>query len=243
MFKSLRLRSSITWHLAILLPSFCFCTQLAEAQSAGGEVHKPETWRFGAFFSWGAPPRYVITNSTVPISADLKLDLFSAGFEAGRLLGGAHGSGPFRGQAQARIELMPLWVGRYPSQLVSVKYSDAAQAKQTWNRHTFFGASATPVLMRWNFSSEQPRPVFPWLQVGGGILWTNHKFPITMWAAPASVINFTPQVGGGITLYGRKRQHVDIGVKVVHISNAGLGDSNPGLNQTIQGVVSYSLSR
>jgi hypothetical protein len=64
-----------------------------------------------------------------------------------------------------------------------------------------------------------------------------------MWAAPASVINFTPQVGGGVTVFGRSRRSISVGVRVVHISNAGLGDSNPGLNQTIQGVVSYSLSK
>jgi hypothetical protein len=244
MFMRPTSRLAYLWRIAILLLALCWCTHISVAQST--EIRTPETsraWRFGAFLNWGGPPHYVIANSNIPVSAKLKLGIISAGFEAGRLLGARHGAGILRGQAEGRLEIAPLWIGRYPSQVVLVLAPDGSRSSVAWEGQNFFGVSATPALVRWNFSGEPSKRLIPWLQMGGGLLWTNHKFPLTMWAAPASAINFTPQIGGGFTFFGRGRQSVDIGVKIVHISNAGLGDSNPGLNQTIQGVVSYSLSK
>src|SRR5260370_31530486 len=110
-------RSSYAWRVAIVLLTLCWCTRISTAQSTRNEVYEDERiWRFGAFFTWGAPPQYVIANSQAPISANLKLEIFSAGFEAGRILGRRHEAAPLRGQAEARIEVVPFWIGRYPSQ-------------------------------------------------------------------------------------------------------------------------------
>ena len=78
----------------------------------------------------------------------------------------------------------------------------------------------------------------PWAQLGGGLLWTNHKFPLL--GGSTSVINFTPQIGFGESTFVKKNQSVDAAFKIVHISNAGLGDNNPGINFTFQFSVGYS---
>lgn len=54
-----------------------------------------------------------------------------------------------------------------------------------------------------------------------------------------SRLNFTPRIGfGESTLVGTSR-NLDFEFKVVHISNSGLGDSNPGVNFTFQRRVGY----
>ena len=235
------LKFGFVWRILFLVLTVCWCTHLSTAQSTRNQDQEiVRSCRFGGFFTLGTPPQYVVANSHLPISANLKLEILSAGFEAGKVVGRRRGVGFLRGQTEARLEIVPFWLGRYPSQEVLVRYADGTRRSEAWKGQSFFGASATPILIRWNFSSERSRRTVPWLQLGGGILWTNHKFPLTMWAAPASVINFTPQIGGGVTFLTQDRRSVDLGLKVVHISNAGLGDSNPGINQTIQGVVAYS---
>ena len=58
--------------------------------------------------------------------------------------------------------------------------------------------------------------------------------------ASTSVINFTPQVGAGVNIFNRPKHSIELGVKAIHISNASLGDHNPGLNQTLQFSAGYS---
>lgn len=72
----------------------------------------------------------------------------------------------------------------------------------------------------------------PWLQPGGGLLWTNHKFLLL--GGSTSVINFTLQVDLGEDFFVRRNRSVNLAIKAIHISNAGLGDNNPGLNVTLQ---------
>jgi len=98
--------------------------------------------------------------------------------------------------------------------------------------------SITPFLLRWNFSQRDSARVVPWAQLGGGLLWTNHKFPVS-----TSVINFTPQVGVGVNIFNRPKHSVNFAMKVIHISDAGLSDYNPGLNQTLQFSAGYSWWR
>jgi hypothetical protein len=57
------------------------------------------------------------------------------------------------------------------------------------------------------------------------------------------VINFTPQVGVGVNIFNRPKHSVNFAIKAIHISNASLGDHNPGLNQTIQFSAGYSWWR
>ena len=77
------------------------------------------------------------------------------------------------------------------------------------------------------------------MQLGGGLLWTNHKFPYGV-AGSTSVINFTPQGGVGVSTFLRRHQSVDLAMKVVQITSAGLGDYNPGIEYSFQFAAGYS---
>jgi hypothetical protein len=61
--------------------------------------------------------------------------------------------------------------------------------------------------------------------------------------ANTSVINFTPQGAIGESIFIKKNRSLDFAFKAVHISNAGLGVNNPGLNITLQFSAGYSWWR
>jgi hypothetical protein len=113
-----------------------------------------------------------------------------------------------------------------------------------WSGQNIHGASVTPFLLRWNFSQRDSAKFVPWAQLGGGLLWTDHKFPeIPIAFGPSirtSIVNFTPQAGVGVNIFNHPRHSVNFAMKAIHISNAGLGDNNPRLNVTLQFSAGYS---
>lgn len=202
--------------------------------SAGLVPFYEDRWRIA--FSGGQ--RYLY-------SEKLKLNLMSGSIAGGWMLSGVRGPRPLRGRPELAVELIPVWVADYPRQLLVIcsrplLYQAASQCQQllAWGPYHPFGASITPFLLRWNFMRSNDSHAIPWAQLGGGLLWTNHKFPLL--GGSTSVINFTPQIGFGESTFVRKNQSLDFAFKVVHISNAGLGDNNPGINFTLQFSVGYS---
>ena len=232
--------------LTILSMSFFSVNTLAEESTApqqgeSGLLARP--WQYGVFVQGGLPPEYHITTyaySNDRVYFDLKLQLFSAGLEAGKQTRRFEGPRPLRGRGEAMLEVMPFWLGRYPSQAVTINgTADKVAPLLHFNGEDFHGASITPFLLRWNFSQRDSARVVPWTQLGGGLLWTNHKFPYSYYGG-TSVINFTPQVGAGVNIFNRPKHSVYLAMKAIHISNASLGDHNPGLNQTLQFSAGYS---
>lgn len=203
-------------------------------------------WQVGVFAQGGFPPDYrinIIKNSNYGFYYNLKSQLFSAGLEAGRQTRRFEGPMPLRGRGEVMLEITPFWMARYPSQIVSLlersPTNTTVVSTGPWNGEDFHGASVTPFLLRWNFSQRDSARVVPWAQLGGGLLWTNHKFPLSYYGG-TSVINFTPQVGAGVNIFNRSRHSVNFAIKAIHISNASLGDHNPGLNITLQFSAGYS---
>jgi len=82
----------------------------------------------------------------------------------------------------------------------------------------------------------------PWFQLGSGLLWTSQNFPQGTGAVGGNTsrVNFTPQVGFGESIFTKKNQSLALALKVVHISSAGLGEYNPGVNLTLQFTLGYS---
>lgn len=139
-------------------------------------------------------------------------------------------------------ELTPLWFANYPPQKLVYSVTGGeigTQSTGTLKAETRYGMSLTPLLMRWDFSTS--RRFVPWAQLGGGLLWTNHKFPqFPVRTADTSVINFTPQFGVGTNFFVCPRQSLFFAVNAVHISNASLGDMNPGVNVSTQFSIGFS---
>ncbi len=94
--------------------------------------------------------------------------------------------------------------------------------------HNAYGVSFTPFNIKYNLTHF--RRVIPYIELGGGVLFTNHDVP-----DGTSAVNFTPQAGIGIhfPVKPRSNKHLGLALKYVHISNAGLTVPNPGVN-TVQ---------
>ena len=124
----------------------------------------------------------------------------------GRVLTAPRGSGVLRGSLEYAFELVPALV--------------MAQS------NTVFGAGLNPIMLQYNFGGNgSGGRVFPFLQVGSGMLFSTDDIP-----AGTAQFNFTPQGGAGIYWMGADRPSIVFGVRYHHISNAGRVRPNPGHN-------------
>ena len=86
-----------------------------------------------------------------------------------------------------------------------------------------YGVGGSPIGAQVNFVHF--RHIEPFLTSGGGFLYFNHQM------FRQTRFNFTAQLGGGVQfLTSNRRTAFDLGYKYHHISNANLGNSNPGLD-------------
>jgi lipid A 3-O-deacylase len=144
------------------------------------------------------------------------VQIFSAGFRVGRILTEQHGSGFVRGNLEWAADFHPL----------NLYFTEP---------ETVYGASITPLNLKWNFTS--PRRVAPFLQWSEGVLFTNHDLPFG-----TNTVNFQSGLGFGMHFFTREKRAWTAEVKYQHISNAGLGDLNPGIN-TVQFTLGYNWFR
>ena len=87
-----------------------------------------------------------------------------------------------------------------------------------------YGFGGSPIGAQVNFVHF--RRVEPFLTSGGGFLYFNHRMFGT-----TQQFNFTAQLGGGVQWFtSSRRTAIDLGYKYHHISNANLGNTNPGLD-------------
>ncbi|MDG2618034.1 acyloxyacyl hydrolase [Thermoleptolyngbya sichuanensis XZ-Cy5] len=78
------------------------------------------------------------------------------------------------------------------------------------------------LILRWHFVREDTWSLY--VDGGAGFLVTSEDVP----AEGGSQFNFTPQVGGGATFRMRDQEHLMVGLRWHHISNAELYPPNPG---------------
>ncbi len=138
--------------------------------------------------------------------------VFNAGVGLGKVITGEHLGGFMRGNFEYGVDFIPVYYFAQPG--------DNA-----------YGVSFSPVKLRWNFT--RPKKVTPYLELGGGVLFTNNNVPDF-----TNDVNFTTQARLGVNIFTRKQRSVSVDMAYVHISNAGLASPNPGLN-TIQFTVGY----
>lgn len=178
-----------------------------------------------------------------------------AGVHAGKVLTGDFGPGPLRGNFEYAVEVFPFWQSYSPKFSREMCRPGGASGVTCSAPYTvggtFTGISITPTLLRWNFVGT--RRISPWVQGGGGMIWTNHKYPA--FGGPpynlnndgvnsdTSVWNFTPQFGVGAHYFINPRRSIDFGANAVHISSSSLGDKNPGINASVQFSVGYTWWR
>jgi hypothetical protein len=133
----------------------------------------------------------------------------NAGVRLGKVLTDDAGPGFLRGNFEWSADLIPFYYLWQP-----------APAKNA------FGEGANPVNLKWNFTHS--RRVIPFLELGGGLLFTNHVVPLN-----TSHINFLTHGALGFQLFNDNRRAIMANLQFQHISNAGLTVPNPGIN-TVQ---------
>jgi len=131
---------------------------------------------------------------------------FDAGLRYGWVITGPHFPGFLRGRFEYAVDAVPLYLIFQPA-------------------NTAYGAGFNPLGLKWNF--ERRGRLSPYLELGGGVLFSNHDVPTY-----TNTVNFSPSVALGTHILGEK-YNWSVELRYLHISNAGLATPNPGLN-TVQ---------
>jgi lipid A 3-O-deacylase len=133
-------------------------------------------------------------------------EAFDAGLRYGWVITGAHLPGLLRGRFEYAVDAVPVYLIFQPA-------------------NTAYGLGFNPLGLKWNF--ERRGRFSPYLELGGGVLYTNHNVPTY-----TNTVNFTPSAAFGTHILGEK-YNWSLELRYLHISNAGLATPNPGLN-TVQ---------
>ena len=131
---------------------------------------------------------------------------FNAGIRYGWVLTDPHLPAFLRGRFEYAVDVVPVFLVFQPA-------------------NTAYGAGFNPLGLKWNFESHGR--FSPYLELGGGVLFTNHDVPTY-----ANNVNFTPSAALGTHILG-ENYNWSIEVRYLHISDAGLTNPNPGIN-TVQ---------
>jgi hypothetical protein len=104
-----------------------------------------------------------------------------------------------------------------------------------------FGANAAGATLNGKYNFLAFGRWMPFFELGAGMLWTNLAPRITEQSTP---FNFVLQAGPGVQYFATERVALTLGARFHHISNAGIGVRNTGLNGVLPYVgVSYFLLR
>jgi hypothetical protein len=135
-------------------------------------------------------------------SADTSM--ISAGMRMGWIVFGPHGGGFMRGNFEYAFDIIPLQYLWQPGV----------------NTNTY-GGGFNGAVLKWNFVGKYT----PYAELAGGALFTPKNVP-----PGTNTVNFSPQGAFGFQIPIGAENKLDLSIRYVHISNAGLERPNPGLN-------------
>jgi len=208
----------------------------AASSPAAAELAKLP-WEWGPFFQGGKG-----------LGNRSNYTLLSSGVRLGKVITDQHLGGIFRGQFEYAGEIMPYWQAFTPPQgpqLITFTYQGTTYSElELYGGGTFTGVSITPIILRWDFKPHHR--IAPWFQGAGGLIYTTHKFPPDVLvrhgtSGGTSVFNFSPQGGFGLQYFISPQRSIMFSANAVHISNASLGDHNPGVNASLQFQIGYTF--
>jgi hypothetical protein len=152
--------------------------------------------------------------------------MLNAGVRIGKVLTDQHGAGFLRGNLEYAFDIVPLYLFFQDQTVVKA----GAPVKE---RQTVYGGSVSPLVVKWNFTSG--RSLVPFAGVEGSAIFTSKNVP----AGDTAQINFASGITGGVQVLRGKRHAVSFSAHLMHISNASIGNKNPGLNVALQGRIGY----
>ncbi|HET8667379.1 MAG TPA: acyloxyacyl hydrolase [Terriglobales bacterium] len=163
---------------------------------------------------------------------------FNAGVRVGKVLTSEIGSGALRGNFEFAGDIIPVYLVMQPQSIgvpvPTVQGKTAIAYFLTGKRETVYGYSFNPVVLTWNFT--RGRKVVPFFSAEGGLLVTRKDVPFP----DTDHVNFTPGGAFGAHFFLKNRQAITLSGHVTHISNASLGEHNPGINASIQFRLGYT---
>ena len=98
-----------------------------------------------------------------------------------------------------------------------------------------YAGGIDPIMWKWNFTSGCK--IAPYFAVVGGALFSPNNLP----PPNTAQVNFTsgPEIGTQIFRKGSTNSW-DVMLKAYHLSNASIGNHNPGLNASLQVMLGYT---
>ena len=147
------------------------------------------------------------------------------GRAAGKVLTSEIGTGRFRGTFELAGDIIPVYMIHQPLNYIS--------GPSDW----IYAFAMNPVIFKWNWTAG--RRVVPYFAAEGGLLLSTRDVPMPN----TSSINFMPGGAFGFHILRPNGHAWTVSVHVTHISNASLGDNNPGINSTLRFRIGYSWFR
>jgi hypothetical protein len=131
------------------------------------------------------------------------ISIWNAGLRYGWILTDAIGPRPLRGRFEYAVDAIPAFWFFQPG-------------------GTAYGVGVSPITFKWNFDAGSR--VVPYLEANGA-------FVITSRATPPGISNLNFASSGAIGAnFLRRRLNVSIDVRLMHVSDAGMTNFNPGIN-------------
>ena len=149
------------------------------------------------------------------LSQDSDFHRFTFGGRLGRVLTSEHGPGVLRGTFEWGAEVTPVEIFNY--------------------HETTYAGGINPVVLKWNFTGGK-RKVAPFFEAVSGVLFSADNFP----DGDTSRVNFQSGAGIGFNAFTKANRAVTFNFRAIHISNASIGNHNPGINASLQFQVGYS---
>jgi lipid A 3-O-deacylase len=111
---------------------------------------------------------------------------------------------------------------------------DVIPLDEYWIHGGQYAGAINPFIVKWNFTG--PRTVAPYAAIVGGVLFSSHNLP----PGDTSQVNFTSGMEIGAQIFGQGKNSWNLAVKAYHLSNASLGNKNPGINSSLQFMLGYT---
>jgi hypothetical protein len=140
---------------------------------------------------------------------------FLAGARFGRVLTHELGSNALRGSFEMAVDIIPIY--------------------EFWiDGNAQYSGAIDPFVAKWNFTGG--KTVSPYLAAIGGVVFSPSNLP----PGDTSQVNFTSGAELGAQWFRQSKSSLDFAVKIYHLSNASLGNKNPGINGAVQLTVGYT---
>ena len=140
---------------------------------------------------------------------------FLAGARFGRVFTHEVGTGALRGSFEMAVDIIPI--------------------NEFWiHGNAQYAGAINPFIAKWNFTGG--KSVSPYLAAVGGVVFSSSNLP----PGDTSQVNFTSGAEFGAQWFRQSKNSIDFAVKIYHLSNASIGNKNPGINGAVQVMVGYT---